>query len=332
MICNEDRMSKTSPLHLLVLSRQDAPQLPMLRQLEPQAEITVGNSAAELKQAAENAEMLLVWEGKQAVLREIFPFCKNLRWIHSKNAGIEPLLFPALQSSNVTLTNSRGVYARSLAEFALMGILYFAKDLPRLLRQKQEKHWEQFEVEELAGKTVGIFGYGEIGRAVALKCKAFDMQVLGLRRNAAKSADDRIADEILPQEKFSELLTRSDILVIAAPHTAETHEVFGEREFRQMKPASLLVNIGRGSIIREPDLIQALRRGTIRGAVLDVFATEPLPPESELWTLPNALLSPHSADQTATWLIEAMDFFLANFKRYAAGEPLANVCDTSIGY
>lgn len=317
---------------LLVISRADAPQLKLLAGVSDICEVSVGNSVSELSPFAPAAQAILIWEGKQSLLKEIFPLCKKLQWVHSKNAGIEPLLFRELIESSVVLTNSKGVYARSLAEFVIAGMLYFAKNMPRMLENKRRAVWEQFLVTELEGAAISIYGYGEIGKKTAEKAKALGMRVLAARRDPRKSEGDKFTDVVLPLSGLERLCREADYFVICAPATTDTKQAIGEKELRLMKPSCVLINIGRGSIVDEQALVSALRDGIIRGAVLDVFEKEPLPAEHPFWQLPNVFISPHTADQTATWLDEAMELFLRNCRSFAADEPLKNVCDKKAGY
>lgn len=279
--------------------------------------------------AVEESEVVLVSGPLGPRLRELWPRLHNLKWIHSLAAGLESLLFPELVESAVPLTNSRGVFARSLSEFALAGMLHFAKDLSRMSRAKAESRWDPFIVEELHDRVLGIVGYGEIGRATAARAKAFGMTIHALRRHATA---DSSADRVLGPEELPALLAASDYLLLAAPLTPETKGMIGDAAFRLMKPSSVLLNLGRGPVVVESALVRALTEHTIRGAVLDVFDTEPLPPNHPLWVLPNVLISPHCADNTDTWMDEAMQMFTGNFERFVTGEPLRNVTDKRSGY
>lgn len=304
---------------LLVLNDPAARHLKWLDRLPGETRIAAGDNPAAFAQAAAEADVMLVGAAPRALVEQVWGMAPRLKWVHTLWAGLETLLFPALVESPVTLTNGRGVFARSLAEFAVAGMLWFAKDLERMRRQQRARRWEKFQVEELQGRRLGILGHGSIGRAVAALAAAFGMKVVGVGRNH-------------PTEEFDEILERSDYILISAPLTPETRGMLGEAEFRRMKPTCVLINVGRGPVVVESALAAALREGRIRGAVLDVYDQEPLPPEHPFWTMDNVLLSPHCADNTATWLDEAMELFLDNFARYAAGQPLRNVVDKKAGY
>jgi len=304
---------------LLVLNDPSAPHLKWLERLPPQTRIAAGLSAEAFRNAAPEADTMLVGAVPRELFEEVFAMAPRLRWVHVLWAGLDTLLFPALLESPVTLTNGRGVFARSLAEFVIAGMLWFAKDIRRMRRQQREMRWEKFVVEELHGKRLGIIGHGSIGRAVAALAAAFGMKVVGVGRTS-------------PREEFDEIIEQSDFIVVSAPLTEQTRGLVGEAEFRRMKPSCVLINVGRGPVVSESALLAALREGRIRGAVLDVYDEEPLPPGHPLWTMDNVLLSPHCADNTPTWLDEAMQLFLDNFERFDRGEPLRNVVDKKAGY
>jgi phosphoglycerate dehydrogenase-like enzyme len=257
---------------------------------------------------------------------------QNARWVHSRWAGIEGLLFPALVESEAVLTNGRGSFADSLGEFVIAAVLFFAKDLRRMRRSQAQGRWDPFDPEWVRGKTLGIIGYGEIGRAAAQRARAFGMKVIGVRRRPEQSAGDALVDEVLSFERRSELMARSDYVLVATPLTAETRGIVGEREIAAMKPSAVLMNVGRGPCIDEKALLSALTSGRIRGAALDVFDQEPLPAGHPFYGLDNLLLSPHCADHVPGWLEDAMALFLDNLDRFRRNAPLLNVVDKRAGY
>jgi phosphoglycerate dehydrogenase-like enzyme len=318
--------------HLLVLADPASPYLKHLEQLAPRITLTVGLSEEHLASAIERAQVLLVGAQKKELLRSLLPRARALRWIHSLSAGVENLLFEELIHSPLPLTNSKGIYSGSLSEFALAAMLFFAKELRRLVRQQAESRWEQFMPVELRGRTLGILGYGDIGRAVAERARPFGMRILACRRQPSRSEGDPLVDELFPLERRLEMIAASDYLLLALPHTSGTHRMMGEAELRAMKPGSVLINIGRGNTLDEQALVQALEEGRLRGAALDVFETEPLPVGHAFWRLENVLLSPHCADQTPTWREEAVALFLRNLDRFEKGEPLMNIVDKEAGY
>lgn len=268
----------------------------------------------------------------RSVLEPLWDLAARARWVHSRSAGLDTLMFPALVESPAVLTNAKGVYSPALAEFTMGALLYFAKDFPRLLRSQAAGKWDPFDMEPLAGRTLGIVGYGDIGQAVARLARAFGMKVIGLRRRPEASAGDPLVDEVLPLTARLDLFRRADDVVIATPLTPETRGLVGRAEIGAMKPTATLTNLGRGAVIDEPALVEALETGRIKGAALDVFATEPLPAGHPFWRLPNVFVSPHCADNKVGWLEESMRFFLSNLGRFQRGEPLQNVIDKRQGY
>ena len=224
------------------------------------------------------------------------------------------------------------MFSQPLGEFVMAAALFFAKDLRRMVRSQEHGVWDPFDVIELRGQTIGIVGYGDIGRAIARRARCFDMRVLALRRRPERSAGDPLVDEVLPLSGKIDLMGRCDYVAVAAPLTPETRGMIGEPELRAMKPSAVIMNVGRGPVIQEPALVRALEEGWIRGAALDVFDLEPLPAGHPFYRLPNVLLSPHCADHTPEWLNDAMKFFLDNFERFQNGQPLRNVVDKTQGY
>ena len=320
-------------ISLLVLSDPDEPQLSMLDELRATASVVIGNSPGAFQNAASSAEVIFNWSGSLSLIREVFLMSHALRWIHSRSAGLERTLFPELIACDVTMTNGSGVFSPSLGEFVLGAILYFAKDFRCMIRNQMAGVWEPFDVLPVAGQTVGIVGYGDIGRAVATRVRAMEMKVLAVKRHVPpKSNSDPLADQIYSPDHLIEMLSRCDYIVVSAPLNAETHGMIGEAEFAAMKPSAVIINVGRGPVIEERAMIKALSEHRIKGAALDVFAEEPLPTGHPFYKLENVLLSPHCADHTPDWLDNAMRFFIAQFQRFRRGEPLLNVVDKKLGY
>lgn len=317
---------------LLVLTAPGDTDVPFLAELRQKARTAIGDSRDDFASTAENAEIILNWSGSLALLRDVFLMSRHLRWIHSRSAGLEQVLFPELIDSCVILTNAGGVFSDSLGEFALAAMLYFAKDFRRMIRNQTTGVWEQFDVAMISGQTVGIVGYGSIGRAVAARARALGMRVLGLRRRVTGSERDSLIDEFYGSEQRLEMLSRCDYVVVSLPLTEQTTGLIGEPEFAVMKKNAVIVNIGRGPTIDETAMIKALSESRIRGAALDVFDQEPLPRGHPFYSLQNVLLSPHCADHTYDWLDDSMRFFLAQLGRFRRGDGLLNVIDKRSGY
>jgi phosphoglycerate dehydrogenase-like enzyme len=319
--------------NILVLADPAEPQLAMLEKQLAGVKAIAGNSVEAFEQAAVDAGVLFNWSGSLALFRNVFGICPNLRWVHSRSVGLERSLFPELVDSPVLLTNGSGVFSASLGEFALAAILYFAKDLRRMIRNQTAGVWEAFDVMPVTGHTVGIIGYGDIGRAIAARVQPLGMTVLALKRHASPtSGTDPLVEQTYSPERRMEMLSRCDYVVVAAPLTSETRGMIGGPEFAAMKPTAVAINVGRGPVINEEALVSALSNGRIKGAALDVFDQEPLPQGHPFYKLENVLLSPHCADHTPDWLDNAMRFFIEQFRRFRKGEPLLNVVDKKLGY
>ena len=315
---------------ILVLARTNDPQLAMLDGVPH----TLCRDASACDAAAKAATAVLHWTGDREMLCAALRANPRLRWIHSRSAGLDNIWFPELVESDIILTNGRGVFSASLGEFVLAAILYFAKDLRRMIRNQMAGRWEPFDVEEISGQTVGIVGYGDIGRAVATRVRTMGMHVLATRRHIPTDAKttDPLIDEYFRPEARREMMARCDYVVATAPLTEETRHMISTPEFAAMKPTAVVINVGRGPVIDENALVQALASKRIRGAALDVFEHEPLPQGHPLYSVEYVLLSPHCADHTATWQDDAMRFFLEQFARFEKGEPLQNIVNKKLGY
>jgi phosphoglycerate dehydrogenase-like enzyme len=316
----------SAPL-VLVLSKKKDSQLAMLRDVPHE----VAASADFLSEAAHRAEAILHWAARKELLQAALRACPNVRWVHSRWAGLDNLLFPELVESPALLTNGSGVFSQSLGEFALAAILYFAKDFPRMLRNQRAEQWKPFDVDEISTQTAGIVGYGDIGRAVARRAHAMGMRVFALRRHAP-DAPDPLVEQFYRAGELIEMLARCDYVIVSAPLTPETRHMIGEAQFRAMKPGAVVINVGRGPVIDQAAMVRALSEGRIGGAGLDVFEEEPLPAGDPLWQMPNVLVSPHTADHTRDWIDAAMRFFLRQYERFRNGEPLENVVNKQLGY
>src|SRR6185437_3639736 len=272
----------------------------------------IASNVEEAASGAPEAQGILYWSGTRELLRAAFLANPQVHWIHSKNAGIDSTLFPELIESPVPVTNSSGIFSQSLGEFALAMILYFAKDFPRMLRNKSAHRWEVFDVDEISTQTLGIVGYGDIGCAVASRARAMGMKVLALKRHAPAQPDPLIAAFYKPAELHT-MLAQCDYVAVCAPLTRETHHMISDREFAVMKPRAFIINVGRGPVIDQAALLRALSEKKIRGAGLDVFEQEPIPADDPIWSFENVFISPHTADRSRDWLDQAMQFFLRQY-------------------
>ena len=318
---------------VLITARQSGPKREFIEPLEREARVVVGNKPDDFAEAGPEATVLFNWSAARDLNRAVFLMAPKLKWVHSRNAGLDNFLFPELVESAVVLTNGSGVFSPSLGEFALAMILYFAKDLRRMIRNQAAGRWEPFDVLMISGRTVGIVGYGDIGREVATRARAMGMRVLGLKRHLPPEGSDLgPVEKMFVTVQHHEMLALCDYVVVAAPLTDETRHMISDAEFTAMKPEAVIINIGRGPVIDEAALLRALREGKLKGAGLDVFEEEPLPAGHPFYGMENVFLSPHCADNTPDWLDNAMRFFLAQYDRFKRGEPLKNVVNKKLGY
>jgi phosphoglycerate dehydrogenase-like enzyme len=316
---------------LLVLANPKAQYLKALGQISGPVRTIISDQLNALLENCPEADVVLD-AGTTDLLTAIFPRTTRLRWLHCLKAGVEPILSPELVTSDVVLTCARGVHKVPLAEFVMASVLFFSKDVARLIRNQQSGEWQQFDSEVVRGKVMGIVGYGETGRACAELARAFGMRVLGLRRHPELSRSDSLADQIFGPDRLLDMLASCDYVVLSAPSTVETRRLIGEAEINSMKSNAILINVGRGTLVDEAALICALEKGQIRGAALDVFEIEPLPSGHPFYHMQNILLSPHSTDHTSGWRERAVQFFLDNLERFIKGQPLNNIVDKKAGY
>lgn len=303
--------------------------------LEELANIHVGADEEFLSRFGPEADVVL-YSGFVGGLpfRKIWQHTNGVKWVHSLSAGVESTLIPEFVESPVPLTNARGVFAPSLAEFVLLGMLYFYKRVRRLVENQRAHRWDDFLVDWLRGKTMGVVGYGEIGRECARLAKAVGLKIYATRRNPEKSEGDSIVDRMFATSDLYSMLREADVVLAAAPLTPETKHMLSKAEFDVMKPSAIVMNVGRGPVVDEAALTEALQNKKIAGAALDVYEVEPLPTDSPLWDMENVLISPHCTDRTTDpdWLDLSAQLFVENFQRFVKGEPLKNVVDKKAGY
>lgn len=317
---------------LLVISSPHYPFLRFLDRLPQPVTVLTGTDHDFLKEHAPEADVILNGFHDGSALRAILPLASRVKWIHALSAGVEKVLSPELIECPAPLTNGRGVFGPALAEFSIAAMLYFAKDLRRLIRQQDAARWEQFDVAFLRNQTLGVIGYGGIGREAARLAHALGMKVLAVRRRTPSSEDDPALERSYTRDELTEMLSLCDYVLAATPLTPETQGMLGARELHFMKSSAVVINVGRGAVIDEPSLISALNQGLLRGAALDVFETEPLPPDHPFYRMQNVLLSPHCADHSTGWMELAVNQFIENFERFRNGQPLEFIVDKQAGY
>ena len=317
-------------LTLVVIGDPSAPNMRLLKQLPEQVNVIISDDIGQLRTAVPRADVLLNGGFHSALFRQVFPLAKDAQWVHNMSTGVEGVLTPEVVASTIPLTNGRGVFNSILAEFVCAAILYFAKDLRRMIRSQAARKWDQFDVTAAKGTTLAIIGYGNLGRNAAALAIALGMKVIALERRS-KIDDPRLA-AVYPHDHLHEMLAACDYLLLCAPLTHETKGLIGEAELNALKPDAVVINIGRGPLIVESALVRALESRRIKGAALDVFDEEPLPEGHPFFRLENLLLSPHCADHTAGWPDLAMNKFLEIFQQFWNNEPLKNLVDKKAGY
>jgi phosphoglycerate dehydrogenase-like enzyme len=242
----------------------------------------------------------------------------NLRWLHSFSAGVDHPVFASLVRRGVALTNSPGAAARPIAHSVMLLLLALSRDLPGWVRAQDAGRWEQHFFDDVDGSVLGVVGMGPIGREVGRAAQALGIEVIGCRRTPR-------ADDPWPTyASVADVAPRVDWLVLAAPHTPQTRHMIDAEVLASMRPTARLINVGRGELVDEDALVAALGAGVIAGAALDVFATEPLPRDHPLWTMPNVIITPHSTGRSSGSDRRAMAIFLDNLARFDAGQPLVH--------
>jgi D-2-hydroxyacid dehydrogenase (NADP+) len=269
--------------------------------------------------------------GSPAFSPAILAKSKTLKLVHVGSTGVDRYMIPEFQQSDIILVNSRGVHGTTVADHAVAMLLALSRGFHDAWKDRRHKKWDPQgqSIVNLPGKTAGLLGLGAIGMEVAARCKAFGMRVIGIRRNPQQS---EAVDLVLPPSGLDQLLSESDFVVCSLPLTKETRHLLTIREFSLMKPSAFFINVGRGAVVKEEDLISALSQGLIKGAGLDVFEEEPLAAESPLWDMPNVIMTPHSAGFDEEHAKNTFDIFLKNLVRFQQGLPLINQVDKELGY
>ena len=295
----------------------------------PDAHVVTATNETELLRALPDAEVYLAGPFNPRLLGA----ATSLRWLHSTGAGVEGLLFPELvQRGDVVLTNARGAHHVAMPEYVLMAMLAWTHHLPTLLRAQARREWVKPVSEKIHGKTLGLLGYGEIGRAVAARTAALGVRCIALRRNPDAARGRDLVDRVYAPSELHAFLGASDFVVNSLPLTPETRGVLGETELAAMRPTAVLIHLGRGPTVQSDALLTALREKTIAGAFLDVFDEEPLPPDSPFWELENAIITSHTSGNSVHYQARSIAIFCDNLRRYRAGQPLETVVDKRLGY
>jgi len=309
-----------------VLKSLDARRVAQIQAVDPRVRVVPVTDRTTWFEEAPDAEVILGFRP----LREGATRARALKWVHQGGAGVENLT-EDVAGTEIVVTNTH-VHGDTIAEHVLALMLAHTRRLRELFQYQDRREWghDVLRAERLlTGRTVGVLGLGTIGRAVARRAAAFGMRVWGTRRHPAPVEG---VERVLPPSGLDDVLRVSDVLAVTLPLTRETRGLIGARELGLLPRGAFLVNIGRGPIIDEPALIDALRSGRLGGAGLDVFVQEPLPATSPLWTVPNLIVSPHTSGGFPGYTDQMITLFCDNLRRYLTGQPLRNVVDTALGY
>ncbi len=310
--------------------------------VDERVSLQIAHTDEELRVAARQAHVLFTWR----IPTDVPSKTPDLRWIQLVSAGVDHIRDLPVWESSITITAAQGLHTVPMAEHCMALLLALTRQVPQLVQAQHDHEWlhndRDFRMGELRGKTMGIVGWGKIGDGIAHLARAFGMRVIGTRwsvlvpsevprQGVSGYADppwlepvDAPADVVYPSAQLHEVLGMSDVVVVILPLTAETENSFGPAEFRAMKRRALFLNIGRGKVVREAALVEALRFGQIGGAALDVVASEPLGRKSPLWDMPNVLLSPHVGGMSDVTRDRVARLFALNLTRYLEGQPLLN--------
>jgi len=315
--------------HLRIVSTEQLqdPHAERIRSVSPGIELKAGLSQKAFQGELADAQVIFGWFS-----REDFSSAKQLRWIQWGAAGVEGILWPELVESPVVLTNMQRIYAPVISETAISLMLALARGIPRYALQTQQHQWQTLDgLNEISGMTLGLVGLGGIGTETARRAHfGFDMTVLAVDPKPLPKPD--FVAEVHSLDWLPQMASRADVLMSATPHTPLSEGMLNESVFRAMKKSAYFINVSRGKVVNTPALIQALKEGWIAGAGLDVAYREPLPPDDELWTAPNLIITCHTSGWSPKVQGRRLELFSENVRRYVAGLPLLNVVDKQRGY
>ncbi|MBH5392163.1 D-2-hydroxyacid dehydrogenase [Bradyrhizobium sp. CNPSo 4019] len=298
----------------------------LIGQRFPQVRTIVAPDVRRLEACISEVDAILAFQFPAAQ----FDMANKLRWFQSTGAGVDSFFPVCDRAAHVTVTNARGIHGELIADYVMAGATMLHWDFRRFLREQAEQKWNFRAVTPLAEMTLGVIGLGSIGATIARRAKSAGMRVVGSKRNVAEVIEG--VDQLFGPNELDKLLPVCDFVVLAVPSTSDTVGLIGATELSRMRPSAFLINIARGTVIKEAELIDALQSAKIAGALLDVFEREPLPQESPLWTLPNVIVTPHTSGTPTDYTKRFFDIFAENIERYLAGQPLKNVVDVRRGY
>lgn len=285
---------------------------------------------SEVRSDDRDVSIAFVWDFRSRLVPEMIDRLPSLRWVHVAAVGVDASLSTKVAERGVIVTNSRGVTAQAMAEYALGMMLYFAKGIRTTLTDQGARRWRPRNTKNLAGACLVLVGVGAVNQRLAVMASAIGMRVIGVARSSRTPYAP--LEAIVGFRHLRDVLPQADYVVVATPLTSETRGLIGVREFATMKPGAVFLNIGRGDVVDEQGLIRALESQRLGGIGLDVVWREPLEPTHPLWTSPNVLLSPHMSSDAEGWEEGMVDAFIENLRRWLNGKPLQNQVDKSLGY
>lgn len=339
-----DRVPRAIALTPILAVRYRARDLARIEAAAPGTRIVQVSAEGLADGPLDEVEVLLRGSLSAEVFDRLLARAPRLVWVHSATAGVERVLTPASRERRLVITNARGVFSRPIAEYVVAVILAVSRRLIEFLELQRERTWQPLLGTELRDRTVGIVGYGSIGRAVASLLTPFGCRILAVRRRSelGAAAPEPEADRELPvapraerivgPEQLDEVLAAADFVVLAVPLTRATANLIDAARIERLKRGAWLINVARGQLVDEVALRRALLDGRLGGAALDTFVDEPLPPLSPWWTTPNAIVTPHASWSSERVLDRSIELFCENLGRYATGRPLRNVVDPDAGY
>jgi phosphoglycerate dehydrogenase-like enzyme len=301
-----------------------------IKEIIPGWTIIVGKDREIWQEHLHEAEIIAGW--KKGIEKDCLAPHSKLKWLQTWSAGVDSLPLKMLESRNITVTSANGVHAYPISETIYALMLSLTRKIHTYVKNQQERKWHHSDMKlEMHKKTVGIIGVGTIGKEAAKIAKAFGMKVLGVRHSGKQQ---EFVDEMYTTNQLDEVLPNCDYVVVTLPLTKETNRLFGAKQFNLMKSSAFFINIGRGEIVVEGDLISALQRGQIAGAGLDVFEQEPLTVDSPLWEMENVIITPHTSGSTEHYNQRVVEnILIPNLKNYISGnQPSVNLVDYSKGY
>ncbi|WP_209316390.1 D-2-hydroxyacid dehydrogenase [Halomonas salinarum] len=309
-----------------VLEKQKGQVIAFLKEALPEASISFASSVSMVPQDAEFDVVItptLPWL-PQALTR-----LTDYRWIHFLSAGVEKIWEMDFDKTRPLMTKSSGVHGAPMSEYAIGAMLYFTKQLGRFHDQSRRAEWQRGWLEELTGKQLTVLGLGNIGLSLARRAKAFDMEVAGTMRHLRPVEE---VDRVVPMEEIGYELARTDFLVCCLPLTEATRGLVDDDLLGNLKPGAVLIDISRGGVVQGGAVLNALNTGILKGAALDVFEQQPLPPESPLWKREDVLITPHVSGTTPYYLERALGVLVANLQAHAVGAPLVTPVNVERGY